>query len=165
LVYPNGRWCAKLIINYNCPSDRKIELDLHIEAELHDYDDPWWYSIEFFDINTDITIINGSNPPDIHKKVERYISAHHIWGTSYGMTLHLRVTLKEYKIYNGEWLLNSEDKINIYVTDDLYFVPSSRARTYQNENEETELRITNPFMKLIERFPNMFPILQHLLRL
>ena len=164
LVYAYGFWNVELIINFDCPSDRKIELDLLIWATLH----PWSIGgeyVQFIYMSTIITIINGSNPQDIHKKVERGVSSHRLWGTRYNLAFSINATLKEYFYYNGKWVQNSEDRIKLSEDDYLYFSPFLRARTYQNENKEADLRITNPFMKLIERFPNLFPILRHLLRL
>jgi hypothetical protein len=155
---PPRKYHVDLNINFECPSNRKVEVNYKVEASL--YEIHGW-ELYFFEFEDSVTIINGSNPPDIDDTYVRSVPTQR-----WTLYLLLRAELTSYKYYEGEWVKNNEDDTEIekFIR---FTVFESRfsARTYHNENKEFDLRITNPFMRLIERFPNMSPILRHLLRL
>jgi hypothetical protein len=156
--FPRGYWYVELIINFDCPSDRKIELDYIAEADFFDMlgggDD-----VDFFFIRDTITIINGSNPPDINETYRGYVKS----GIWYWMTLSIRANLKPYEYINGEWRPRTGDSIKLKENEDLLFGEILSRGTYQNENKDFDLRVTNPFIRLIERISYKFSILKHLL--
>jgi hypothetical protein len=150
---PAGVWYVNVEINFKCPDNMKIEVRYTYYAELDDWPNNW---ITFCDVKDSVTIINGSNPPDINinytKRVEPY------WGW-YLLRLRISANLTAYEYVDGEWV-----KIN---NNDTYKVVHDWLRFYKSRTFERTHYI--PFIQLyenlIERFPNMFPILRHLLRL
>jgi hypothetical protein len=133
-----------VIVNFSCPDNRKIEVNYLVKAAF--YGDE--RDIIFCDFEDSVTIINGSNPPDIDENYEKKCKVGY---RGYWMVLLIKATLREYKYYDGEWILNSEDDTLKEEEANINIV-KSRTSTFTFEN-------------LIERFPNMFPILRHLLRL
>jgi hypothetical protein len=154
--YDEGRYYVNVSVNFRCPDNRKIEINYSVKAVLYAYDyigeliyGDRGNNIIFCDFEDSVTIINGSNPPDINEDYEKLCKPYYIWG--YLMVLRIEATLTGYKYYDGEWLLNSEGYTLKEVREDINF-RKSRTSSFTFEN-------------LIERFPNMFPILRHLLRL
>jgi hypothetical protein len=149
--HDEGRYYVNVSVNFRCPSNRKIEINYSVKAILYDYMELIYgdrRNIIFCDFEDSVTIINGSNPPDINEGYKKLCKWAY-WG--YLMVLRIQATLKGYKYYDGEWLLNSEDYTLKEERDEINF-RKSRTSTFT-------------FMNLIERFPNIFPILRHLLRL
>jgi hypothetical protein len=152
-VYPIGRYYVNVIVNFRCPDNRKIEISYSVKAVLEDYKGGLIYGdrldIVFCNFGDSVTIINGSNPPDINESYEKKCTTQ--GGFGWVMILRIEATLTGYKYYDGEWILNSEGYTLKEVREDINFY-KSRTSSFTFEN-------------LIERFPNMFPILRHLLRL
>lgn len=100
--YPVGRYYVHVDVNFTCPSNRKIEVNYLVKAVLYGDEQ----DIIFCNFEDSVTIINGSNPPDINEDYEKFCEVGYM---GYWMVLRIKATLKEYKYYDGEWLLNSED--------------------------------------------------------
>jgi hypothetical protein len=141
---PPRNYHIDLNINFECPSNRKIYVNYYVGAKLFSHVS----DIVFFDFSDSVTIINGSNPTDIDESYEK-----HVYPEKWTMFLKIEATLKVYEYVDGDWVkVNEDDTLDEKWIS--FWVAKSRG-----------IGITYPFMNLIERFPNMFPMLRHLWRL
>jgi len=150
--YPRGDWYVNLIINFDCPSDRKIEIDYMVSAYLYAVarQEYWLTFIDYLEGN--YTIINGSNPPDINKKYEKNVD----WllaPNGFSMTFFIVGELTVYEYVDDGWVKVDYDHAWIRKQHSGFF------------SDSRDSKRVYPFMRFIERYLNTFPILRHLLRL
>jgi hypothetical protein len=98
---PPRKYHVDLNINFECPSNRKVEVNYKVEASLFETHGTELY---FFEFEDSVTIINGSNPPDID---DTYVKS--VPTQRWTLYLLLRAELTAYKYHEGEWVKNSED--------------------------------------------------------
>jgi hypothetical protein len=105
-VIPQGFYRVDVLMDFNCPEDRKIEIDYYYNAYLY-YSWLPGLHIDFCENNNTKTIINGSNPPTFNNTYTEFIYE----GTgSYRWVLHLIInaTLRGFSYIDGEWVLVKE---------------------------------------------------------
>jgi len=133
-----GEWTVNVKINFSCPENLKIVVKYSYLAKLADYQIEETYY--FFNVKKTVTIINGSNPPDINKNDTFDINARiqELW-----LTLEIKANLTAYEYIDGGWVKIHNDEIHEFIEDYIYF---RNSRTYER---------TQILMRLLERFPNM----------
>jgi hypothetical protein len=114
---PGGDWTIQVKIKFRCPDNRKIVVKYSFLAELWDYgvDD----KIFDYDFEDEVTIINGSNPPDIYGNYTQdvwYRGRRNLY-----LTLLIEANLTAYEYQNGEWVKLHNDETFIEIEDDFYF--------------------------------------------
>ncbi|MBW2966675.1 hypothetical protein KY342_06245 [Candidatus Woesearchaeota archaeon] len=134
--YPVGNYYVHLDVNFNCPPDRKIFVKYRILAGLYIPD--WNVKIVFWDLEETVTIVNGSNPPDINNDSIKYVSPH-----KYLYSLIIEANLTTYDYIDGEWVEVGNDSKKIDDYGIMYFINSRASETLHF------------LMKFFERFPNM----------
>ena len=150
---PAGVWNVNVKINFRCPGNMKIEVRYGYFAELDD----WPYkTVLFCDVKKSVTIINGSNPPDVNINYTKRVEP---WSHSFLLVLIIWANLTAYEYVDGEWVKINDDDTYNKVTDWVYFDKSrSSEKTYN-------IPLVQLYKKLMERSPFVFQILRHLLRL
>lgn len=116
---PVDHYYINVSINFRCPPNRKIEIKYYYCAVFIS-DDGW---IKFFDYESSVdsvTIINGSNPPDINENVTKYCYPAGMPG-HFVMSLIIACNITVYKYENGEWVSVDEDSIYLKKYDRINF--------------------------------------------
>ena len=140
---PPGNWTVNVKIKFRCPENIKIVVRYSYSALLHDYH--LGESIDFCDAKKTVTIINGSNPPDINKNYTQEVQDR---GREYHLILIISANLTAYEYLDEEWVKIHNDEIYNETTDWIQF---NRIRT----SERTQI-----LMRLFERFANMEVLLR-----
>jgi len=144
--HPLGRYYIQVLINFSCPSNRKLYIHYHYDARLIDWFHPF-YDIVFCDKSRYVTIINGSNPPEINETYDKQLDEHYYWV----MELHISATLIVYEYINGYWRQIDDDSTNKEVRDVIWFIDSRHTERirilkiifYKHSSLEALLRIMN----------------------
>ena len=143
---PIGNYSINLNVNFNCPPDKKISISYWGGAELTTsppYDER---DIYFFDIDKSITIINGSNPPNINLTYEEYVPSYR----NYNIYLYIGARLVEYEFFQGHWVWVSDDEAGLHISETVGF---GNART----------AFLNPSLpNFKERFLRFHPLMKNL---
>lgn len=134
---PQGNYTINVKINFECPDNLKIVVRYEYFAEVEDYE--VLYPITFCNVKDTVTIINGSNPPDIDIDYTEYCPLHsglygiHLWL----LTLRIKANLTAYEYLDGEWVKTHNDDIYNETTDYIYFNrirTSERTKTSDNDD-------------------------------
>ena len=128
-----GNWTVNVKITFECPENLKIVVDYEYFAELQLWEQG--DRITFCDVEDTVTIINGSNPPDIDINYTQYCFG--VWGKAWDLTLRIKANLTAYEFHGGEWVKLHNDDIYNEITDDIDFNrirPSERTKTSDDDD-------------------------------
>lgn len=119
LFLPEGDYYVNVKINFRCPPDKRIDVSYHIRVVMAEEGPD---KITFCDLKDTVTIINGSNPPDIDEKYVKYcFNSGYTW-VGWGVDYIIKADLNVYDFVDGEWVLTDEDHIDkeVYMGKDFY---------------------------------------------
>ncbi len=141
VVRPEGDWTVNVKINFRCPENLKIVVKYEYFAEVEDV--VVSYPITFCDVKDTVTIVNGSNPPDIDIDYTEFCPLHSgLYGIhEWKLTLRIKANLTAYEFLDGEWVYIDGDYIYNETTDIISF-------NHFRPSESSHL-----LMKLFERVP------------
>jgi len=101
-----GNYTINVKINFRCPDDLKIVIKYEYYAHIYlDGGDVYWNT--FFDVKDTITIINGSNPPDINMNSSDNLFG--VWYKYWTLILKIKANLTVYEFIDGEWVKSHND--------------------------------------------------------
>ena len=147
-IYFLGDWHVFLDINFSCPTNRKIDVNIYAYAFLAekvthpDVDFIRPYSESF-------TIINGSNPSNIHIDAVAKVNK----ATGYqGMLGFKKCYITSYEFVNGTW-----EQVGTDYIDDLQKLKYFRFWFYR------DIDIVNPIILLYNKFPCIALLLKHII--
>ena len=127
---PVGEYYIEVVMDFECPSNRKIEINYHYSAKFVYL---YFHSTQlvFCDKSDSFTIINGSNPHTVHIKYEKHLDEWYFWI----MKLLINATLKVYEYNDGKWIQISEDYTDKSVDDVLLYVyPKEISDTFNEQD-------------------------------
>ncbi|KYK20888.1 hypothetical protein AYK21_05470 [Thermoplasmatales archaeon SG8-52-2] len=139
---PPGNQTVNIIINFRCPENLKIIIKYEYFAEIIDYEIGSHYT--FFNVKKTITIINGSNPPNINDSKTIFIASR---PRELEVTLKIKANLTAYEFLDGEWIKHHNDDIFNETIDWVKF--------WNCRNSE----ITQVHRMFLERFPILAKLL------
>ncbi len=114
---PEGDYTINVKLNFRCPENIKIVVKYEYYAEV--YDLVTLYPIFFCDAKETVTIINGSNPPDIDIDYTEFCPMHA--RNQWLLVLRIKANLTAYEFIYGEWVKLHNDDTLEEIKDSLVF--------------------------------------------
>jgi len=148
---PPGNQTINVKINFRCPENLKIVVRYSYYATIEDHYIASLY--EFFDVKDTLTIINGSNPPDINESKTIFIASRL---RELEVTLRIKTNLTAYEFIDGVWVKLHNDSIFNETIDWVKFWNSRSSERTKNPNDDCDLcpKVSNLHLVLIDRLVN-----------
>jgi hypothetical protein len=148
-----GDWTVNVRLKFRCPENLKIIVTYYYFAELINFNLGDVFT--FCNVRETVTIVNGSNPPDIEIDYTELIYGG--YNTHFRIYLKLRGILDIYEFVDGEWVYLDGDYFYDEIIDNFEFNrirPSERTKTSDDDCNLCPKKVSKSHIVLIKSLLN-----------